>query len=111
MTSHVHQNIAPVVGKKTLASWHLGANAIGQQTDKVLDRNLVATIVDLNVVAIEIDSAIRVAVDGSGEGVAGVASHVVGEHQDDLGVGDAEALYGSVHGEDIGKVAIVEPES
>lgn len=111
VTSHVHQDIAPVVGEKALASWHLGADAIGQQADKVLDGDLVAAVVDLDVVAVEVDGAIRVAVDGPGEGVAGVAGHVVGEHQDDLGVGDAEALDGSVHGEDIGEVAVVEPES
>ena len=88
-----------------------GADAIGQQTDKVLDGNLVATRVDLDVVAIEIDGAIRVAVDGSGEGIARIAGHVIGEHEDDLRVRNAEALHGAIEGEDISQVAVVEPES
>ncbi|KAI6759758.1 hypothetical protein HG530_010438 [Fusarium avenaceum] len=79
-------------------------------SDKVLDGDLVATVVHLDVVAVEINGAIRVTVDGSGEGVAGVASHVVGKHEDDLRVGDTQTLDGSVHGEDIGEMAVVEPE-
>ena len=111
MASHVHQNVASIISKEALASRHLGANTICQETNEVLDSDLIATVVDLDVVAVEINGAVGIAVDGSGEGIAGVAGHVVGEHEDDLGVGNTETFDGSVHGEDIGEVAVVEPES
>ncbi|KAI6769197.1 hypothetical protein HG531_010301 [Fusarium graminearum] len=107
---HVHQNVASIIGKEALTSRHLGANAISQEANKVLDSDLIATVVHLNVVTVEINGAIGVAVDGSREGIAGIASHVIGKHEDDLGVGNTETLNGSVHGEDIGEVAVVEPE-
>src|SRR5687767_4376422 len=106
MTSHVHQNVASIISKEALASRHLSANAICEETNRVLDSDLIATVVDLDVVAVEINGAVGIAVDGSGEGIAGVAGHVIGEHEDDLGVGNTETFNGSVHGEDIGEVAV-----
>lgn len=111
VAGHVHQNIAPLVGQQALAPGHLVADAIGQQANEVLDGDFVAAVVDLDVVAVQVDGAVRVAVDGAGEGVARVAGHVVGKHEDDLGVGDAEALDGAVDGEHVGYVAVVEPEA
>lgn len=45
------------------------------------------------------------------EGIAGIAGHVVGKHEDDLGVGDSQTFDGAVEGEGVGQVSIVEPES
>lgn len=111
VASHVHENVAPVVSQEPLAPRHLSTDAIGQETDKILHRHLVPAIVHLDVVAVEIDGTVRVAVDCPGKGVARVAGHVVGEHEDDLGVGDAQPLDGSVYGQDIGEMAVVEPEA
>jgi hypothetical protein len=110
MTRHVNQDVASIIGKEALASRHLGANTISQEANEVLDSDLIATVIHLDVVAVEIDGAIGVAVDGSGEGIARVTSHIIGKHENDLGVGNTETLDSSVHGEDIGEVAVVEPE-
>lgn len=97
MARHVDKDVASIVGQQTLATGHLVADAIGEQADEVLDGDLVAAVVDLDVVAVQVDGAVGVAVDGAGEGVARVAGHVVGQHQDDLRVRDAQALHRPVH--------------
>ena len=111
MARHVHQHITPRIAAQSLPARHILAQPVRQQPDEVLDRDLVAAVVDLDVVAVEIQRAVRVVVDGPREGVARVAGHVVRQHEDDLRVGDAESLYGAVEGEDVGEVAVVEPEA
>lgn len=68
----------------------------GKDAEEVLDGHLIPPIVHLDVVAVEIEVAPPVGVHAAREGVAGVAGSVVGEHEDDVGVGDAEALDGAV---------------
>jgi len=108
---HVDQQVAAAVAAEPLPARDLLGQAVGQQPDEGLDGDLVAAVVDLDVVAVEVERAVGVVVDGAGEGVARVAGHVVGEHEDDLGVRDAEAFDGAVEGEDVGEVAVVEPEA
>lgn len=111
MPGHVDQQVAAAVAAEPLPARDLLGQAVGQQPDEGLDGDLVAAVVDLDVVAVEVERAVGVVVDGAGEGVARVAGHVVGEHEDDLGVRDAEAFDGAVEGEDVGEVAVVEPEA
>lgn len=111
MTCHVDQDVTPVIGQQPLASGCLFVHAIRQETNKVLNGHLVAPVVDLYVVAVQVDGAVGVGVDGTGEGVAWVAGHVVGQHQDDLAVGNAQTLDGTVDGQHIGEVTVVEPEA
>lgn len=111
VAGHVHEDVAPRVRAEALAGRELGREAVGKEADEGFDGDFVAAVVDLDVVAVEIEGAVGVVVDGAGEGVAGVAGHVVREHEDDLGVWDAEAFYGAVEGEDVGQVAVVEPEA
>lgn len=108
---HVDQHVAARVRAQPFAARHVLAQPVGEQADEVLDRDLVAAVVDLDVVAVQVEGAIGVVVDGAREGVARVAGHVVGEHEDDLGVRDAQALDGAVEGEHVGEVAVVEPEA
>lgn len=108
---HVDQNVAPIIGQQPLAPGCLFVNAIRQEANKVLNGNLVAPIVDLDVVAVQVDGAVGIGIDGTREGVAWVAGHVVGQHQDDLAVGDAQTLDGTVDGQHIGEVTVVEPEA
>lgn len=107
---HVDEHVAAGVGAQALAARDVIAQPIRKQPDEVLHRHLVTAIVHLDVIAVEIDRAVCVAVDGAGEGVARVAGHVVGQHQNDLRVGDPESLDGAVQRQDIGKVAVVKPE-
>lgn len=111
MPRHVHQDVATVVREQPLAARHLLPDAVRQQADEVLHRHLVPPVVHLDVVSVEIDGAVGVGVDGAGEGIARVAGHVVGEHEDDLRVGDAEPLDGAVHGQHVGQMPVVEPEA
>ena len=108
---HVDQDVGVLVRQQPLAARHLLADTVREQPDEVLDGHLVAAVVDFDIGAVEVNGAVAIGVDGAGEGVARVAGHVVGEHEDDLGVGDAEALDGAVEGEDIGEVTVVEPEA
>lgn len=107
---HIHKDVATVIRQQPLAPGCLLADAIRQQPYEVFDRDLVSSVVHLDVVAVQIHSAVGVGVDGAREGVARVAGHVVGQHEDDLGVRDAEALHGAVDGQHVGQVAVVEPE-
>ena len=111
MSRHVHQYVTPVVGEQPLAPRHLRPHAVRQQPNKVLHGNLIPPIIHLDIVTIQINSPVRVAVYSTWKGIARVAGHVVGEHEDDLGVGDAETLDGSVHGEDVSEMAVVEPKA
>lgn len=111
MTRHVHKDVASVVGQQALASGRFVADTIRQETNKVLNSDLITTVVDLDVVAVQVDCTVRIAVDGAGERISRVAGHVVGQHEDDLRVGDAKALHRSVHGQDIGEMTVIEPEA
>lgn len=111
MPRHVHQHIAPRITPQPLPPRHILPQAIRQQPDEILHRHLVPAVIDLDVVAIEVEGAVGVVVDGPRKGVARVAGHVVGEHEDDLRVRDAEALDGAVEREDVGQVSIIEPEA
>lgn len=108
---HVDQQVAAAVAAEALAARDLLGQAVGQQPDEGLDRDLVAAVVDLDVVAVEVERPVRVVVDGAGEGVARVAGHVVGQHEDDLRVRDAEPFDAAVQGEHVGEVPVVEPEA
>ena len=68
----------------------------GQQPQEVLDRNFVSTIVDFDVLAIEIERVTTIREHASGEVVARIAGRVVGEHEDDVRVGYAEAFHSSI---------------
>ena len=108
---HVHQHVAPRVAPEPLPPRHVLAQPVRQQADEVLHRDLVPAVVDLDVVAVEVERAVGVVVDGAREGVARVAGHVVREHEDDLRVRYPEALNGPVEREHIGQVPVVEPEA
>jgi hypothetical protein len=111
MPCHVDQDVAPLICHQSLAAWSVLAPAVRHEPDEVLHSDLVPSVVHLDVVAVQVKRAVSVVEDGAREGVARVAGHVVGQHKDDLRVGDAEALDGAVEREDIGKVAVVEPEA
>ena len=81
---HVDEYVTALVGQEPLACGHTLVPAVGQQADEVLDRDLVATVVNLDVLAVQVHAAVRVGVDGAREGVARVAGHVVREHEEDL---------------------------
>jgi hypothetical protein len=68
------------------------------QPHEALDRNFVPSIVNLDVVSVEVELPVGVCVNGTGEGVPGVAGDVVGQHEDDLRIWDAEAFNCSVPG-------------
>lgn len=111
MPRHIDEDIAPPITEQAFTSWCVFVDAVGEESDKVLDCDFVAAVVDFDVVAVEVEGAVDVVVDGAGEEVAGVAGNVVGEHEDDLRVGDAETFDGAVEGEDVGEVPVVEPEA
>lgn len=111
MSRHIHQHVTPRVTPQPLPPRHILPQPIRQQPYEVLHRDLIPAVINLYVVAVEVERAVRVVVDGAREGVARVAGHVVGEHEDDLRVRDAETFDGAVEREDVGEVAVVEPEA
>jgi len=68
----------------------------GQQPQEILHRDFVSTIVDLDVLAIEIERVAAIREHAPGEVVARIAGRVVGEHEDDVRVGYAEAFHSSI---------------
>ena len=111
VASHVDEDIGIFVCEKALAARHLVAHAVGEKPDEVLDCHFISTVVHLDVGAVEIDGSVGIGVYGPRERIARVAGHVIGKHEDDLGVRDAQALHCAVEGEDIGEMAVVEPEA
>jgi hypothetical protein len=108
---HVDQDVAALVRHQALGARHVLGHPVRHEPDEVLDGDVVSAVVDLDVVAVQVERAVGVVVDGAGEGVAGVAGHVVGQHEDDLRVGDPEALDGAIQREHVGEVPVVEPEA
>lgn len=96
VSGHVHKDIRPVVRQQAFGARDGGIHAAGEDAEKVFDSDFVPAVVDLDVGAVEVEGSAGVGVDAAGEFVAGVAGDVVGEHEDDVGVGDAEAFDGAV---------------
>lgn len=77
----------------------------------MLSTSLVTPVIHFHIVSVHIDLLVIIVENGGRAGVPRVAGHVVGYHQDDLAVGDAKALDAAVDGQNVGHMAIVEPES
>lgn len=110
MTCHIHQHIATRIAPQPLAPWYILAQPICQQANEILHRHLISPVIDLDIIAIKIECAVRVIVYRAGKRVARVARHVVRQHEDDLRVGDPKPLDGAIEREHIGEMAVVEPE-
>ena len=67
-----------------------------QNADKVLDGDFIASIIDLDVVTVEIQVTAWLGIDTGGKLVARIARDIIGQHKDDVGIWDAKALYGAV---------------
>jgi len=114
MSSHVDQDVTPVIRHQSLTPGPTLWPSIRQQTNEVLDRDFIASVVDFDTTThsiVKIQVAGLVVEDGARERVARIASHIVGKHEDDLGVGDAQTLDGAVEGEGVCEMAVVEPEA
>lgn len=97
-------------GRRSAARERGAAQRTGEEAEEVVDGDLAPAVVDLDVLVVDVEGVVIEAEDLGGEDVARIARHVVGEHQDDVVVGDPEALHNVVDGEDVGDVAVVEPE-
>lgn len=111
MPRHIHQHITAPITPQPLPPRHILPQSIRQQPYKILNRHLIPAVIHLNVITVQIERAVRVVIHGAWEGVARVARHVVGEHEDDLRVGDPETFDGAVEREDVGEMPVVEPEA
>ena len=69
-----------------------------------LHRHLVAAIIHLHVLAVQVQRPARLGPHVAGAAVARIARGVVGQHEDDVAVGDAETLDGAVHAQRVGHV-------
>ena len=63
-----------------------------KETDKVLHGYFVTTVVDFDVIPVEIEALARVGVYVSGEFVAVIAGCIVREHEDYVGVWNTESF-------------------
>lgn len=77
-----------------------GVGVTEEDAEEVLNINVVAAVVDFDVVAVEVFAA-RVVVHMSRAAIARVTGDVFGQHEDDAAVGNAETLDGAVHGEGV----------
>lgn len=92
MSCHVDQDITPLIGHQPFATWGVLAPTVCHKADEVLHRDLVPSVVDLDIVSVEIEGSVGVVEDGAWEGVAWVAGHIVRQHENDLRVRNSEAL-------------------
>lgn len=67
-----------------------------QNPDEVLDGDFIASIIDLDVVTVEIQVTAWLGIDTGRKLVARIARDIIGQHKDDVGIWDAKALYGAV---------------
>jgi hypothetical protein len=74
---HEHEHVALRVGEQPLVARQRGVHAARQQPQKGLHSHLLAAVVDLHVLAVNVQRAPEVVEDLSWETVARVASHVV----------------------------------
>lgn len=63
-----------------------------EQAHKVGDGDVIAPHVHLHVVAIEVNVMVGVGIDGPRQRVARAACYVIGEHEDDAAVWNAQAV-------------------
>lgn len=82
----------------------------GEETDKVVNSHLAPPIVNLDLFVVDIQLVVVVVEDCGRELVAGVASHVVGQHHYDVVVGYPQPLDNMIDGEHVGHMPVVEPE-
>ena len=114
MSSHVDQDIAPVIRHQPLTSRPALWPPVRQKTNEVLDCDFVAPVVDFNTTThsiVKIQVARLVVEDGARKRIARVAGHVIRKHKDDLRVRNAESLYSAVEGKGVCEMTVVEPEA
>ena len=78
MSSHIHQNITPRIGSQSLTARYILVQSVGQKPEEVLDGHLIAPVIDFDIVSVKVNGAVCVTVNGAGEGVPGIAGHVIG---------------------------------
>jgi hypothetical protein len=114
VSGHVHEDIRAVVREQSfraryrwidssyMESWGkrecFGPRHTCEQPNEVLHGHFVATIVYFDVIAVEVQMTTRFGVYAPGEFVARVTRDVIGEHENDIRVGDPETLYGAIPG-------------
>ena len=102
MPRHVDQDITALICHQSLAARNTVIPAVRQQPDEVLDGDFVPAVVNFHILAVQVQGPVGVVVDSAGEGVAGVAGHVIGEHEQDLRVGDSQPFDCTVEGQRVG---------
>ena len=85
-----------VVRKGTSEEGEKSSAHTGQQPQEILHRDFVSTVVDFDVLAVEIERVAAIREHAPREVVARIAGRVVGEHEDDVRVGYAQAFHSSI---------------
>jgi hypothetical protein len=65
VTGHVHQDVAAIIGQQSLGSRQLLVVSSGQNTQERIDRHLITTVVDLNMLTIQVQALVVVVIDQS----------------------------------------------
>lgn len=68
----------------------------GEQAEKALDADLVVPVVDLDLIAVEVEVSTRVGKHLACDRIARIAGNIVRQHQDDVAVWDAQALDSTI---------------
>ena len=67
-----------------------------EDPNKVLYRNLVATIINFNIVAIEIQMSTSIGVHASRKLVSKVTRRIIREHENNIGIWNAQSFDSSI---------------
>lgn len=111
MTRQINQHIAAGIREQFLRSRCTGLRASSQQSNEILNGNLVATVVNLDVIAVNVDMLIGIIENGCRSRIPWIACHIVGNHQNYLAIWNAKSFHRSVNGQHICHMTIVEPKS
>lgn len=71
-----------------------------QDPDKILNSDLVPSVVYFDVIPIQIKISRSIWVNTAGEFIAGIAGSIIREHENDVGVRYTKSLYCTIPGED-----------
>ena len=113
VSGHVHEDIGPIIGQEPFRARYRRVDPTWirrlatsretktqgetcQETNEVLHGHFVTPVIDFDIIPVKIEALSGVGVHVSGEFVAVVASCVVCEHKDDIGVWNTEPFHGAI---------------
>jgi hypothetical protein len=111
VSSHVDEHIAPGIAQEAFRARNGRIMATCEDTEKILNSHFVTSVVDFDVITIQVQIPLCTVKHSTWIFVPSITGSVIGQHQDNVGVGNTQPLHGTIHAQGIGHVSIIEPVS